>query len=119
MSKFEVENGVMIYYLPEELDHYAAEMIKRKSEKYFEEGHTDIRYLIFDFEKTTFMDSSGIGLITGRFRRVHDAGGQVYVVHVGETIDKILAMSGIYRIIKKRDTREDIMREMLEGEYYE
>lgn len=116
MSNYEVENGVMIYYLPCELDHYAAEMIKRKSESVFAEQN--IRYLIFDFEKTTFMDSSGIGLITGRFRKVHDQGGEVYVVHVGEPIDKLLHMSGIYRIVHKCDTKEDIMKEMLEGGYY-
>lgn len=117
MSSYETESGVMIYYLPPELDHYAAEMIKRKSERVFEEEK--IQYLIFDFEKTTFMDSSGIGLITGRFRRVHDRGGKVYVIHVGEAIDKILNMSGIYRIIHKRNTKEDIIKEMIEGGYYE
>lgn len=117
MNYYDVENGIMIYYLPSELDHYAAEKIKRKSEGVFEQER--IRYLIFDFEKTTFMDSSGIGLITGRFRRIHDSGGSVYVVNVSENIDKLLDMSGIYRIIKKFDTTEDIMRELVEGGYYE
>mgnify|MGYP000444255579 CR=1 FL=1 len=28
---YEVANGVLIYYLPEELDHYAADMLKRKT----------------------------------------------------------------------------------------
>ena len=117
MGTYEISNGVMIYYLPKELDHYSAECIKRKSEAVFETEKVD--YLIFDFKDTVFMDSSGIGLITGRFRKVHDAGGQVCVVNVNEGIDKILNMSGIYRIIKKRDTREDIINEMLEGGYYE
>ena len=63
---YEVANGVLIYYLPEELDHYAADMLKRKTAHVFDEE--EIRYLIFDFSKTQFMDSSGIGLITGRFR---------------------------------------------------
>ena len=62
---YEVANGVLIYYLPEELDHYAADMLKRKTAHVFDEE--EIRYLIFDFSKTQFMDSSGIGLITGRF----------------------------------------------------
>ena len=76
---YEVANGVLIYYLPEELDHYAADMLKRKTAHVFDEE--EIRYLIFDFSKTQFMDSSGIGLITGRFRMVHDKGGCVYAVH--------------------------------------
>lgn len=117
MKTFEISNGVMIYYLPKELDHYSADSIKRISDKVFDNER--INYLIFDFKDTEFMDSSGIGLITGRFRKVHDSGGQVCVVNVNDTIDKILNMSGIYRIISKRDTKDDIIREMLEGGYYE
>jgi stage II sporulation protein AA (anti-sigma F factor antagonist) len=117
MELYQVENGVMIYYLPRELDHYAAEKIKYKSEECFK--NDEIKYLIFDFDKTEFMDSSGIGLITGRFRRVHDQGGRVYVINVHEAIDKILKMSGIYRIVQKKDSRQEIINEILEGGYYE
>lgn len=114
---YEVGNGALIYYLPEELDHYAADCLKRKTEKEFESGQ--VRYLIFDFAKTSFMDSSGIGLITGRFRKVHDVGGKVYAIHVNDTIDRVLRMSGIYQILEKKDSKEDIKKEMLEGGYYE
>lgn len=114
---YEVENGVLIYYLPEELDHYAADMMKRKTKHIFEEQ--EIRYMIFDFSKTNFMDSSGIGLITGRFRIVHDKGGEVFAVHVSDAIDRVLLMSGIYRILKKMDSMDDIKKEMVKGGYYE
>lgn len=117
MEAFEVSNGVMIYYLPQELDHFAADRIKRKTESCFKDG--DIKHLIFDFDKTNFMDSSGIGLITGRYRKVHDAGGQVYVINMNANIDKILTMSGIYRIVKKKSSKEEIIKEMLKGGYYE
>lgn len=117
MELYEVSNNVMIYYLPKELDHFAADMIKRKTQKEFDESM--VKFLIFDFEKTTFMDSSGIGLITGRYRRVHDDGGRVYVINVGQTIDKVLTMSGIYRIVEKKETKEEIIKELLKGGYYE
>lgn len=117
MSGFEISNGVMIYYLPKELDHYAADKIKRNSEIVFESE--DVKHLIFDFENTRFMDSSGIGLITGRFRKVHDKGGCAYVINVNETIDKVLTMSGIYRIVSKMNTKEDIINALYEGGYHE
>lgn len=117
MKNYDVSNGVMIYYLPKELDHYAAEKIKKRSEAVFREE--DIKYLIFDFDDTVFMDSSGIGLITGRFRKVHDKGGTVYAINVKPAIDKILSMSGIYRILSKRENKEEIISEMIEGGYYE
>lgn len=117
MKKYEYSDGVMIYYLPKELDHYAAEKIKKDTENIFKEN--DVNYLIFDFEKTLFMDSSGIGLLTGRYRKVHDKGGSVCVINVSETIDKILKMSGIYRIMEKKNTKEDIIKDMVAGGYYE
>ena len=76
-------------------------------------------HLALDLSGVTFMDSSGIGLITGRFRMVHDKGGCVYAVHVNETIDRILLMSGIYRILKKMDSLDAIKKEMVKGGYYE
>ncbi|MBQ8912435.1 MAG: anti-sigma factor antagonist [Lachnospiraceae bacterium] len=117
MKKFEYSDGTLIYYLPKELDHYAAEKIKLGSEKVFDEN--EVKYIIFDFDKTLFMDSSGIGLITGRYRRVHDKGGKAYILNVNDSIDKLLTMSGIYRIIEKKDTKEDIIKEMVAGGYYE
>ena len=117
MKKYDYMDGVMVYYLPKELDHYSAEKIKKGSEDIFSDK--EVRYLIFDFDKTVFMDSSGIGLLTGRYRKVHDKGGSVFVINVNENIDKLLKMSGIYRIIEKKETKEDIIKEMITGGYYE
>lgn len=114
---FEFSNGVLIYYLPAELDHYQADLLKRKSESCFEEN--EVRYIVFDFEKVKFMDSSGIGLITGRYRRISGKKGLIYVINVSEPIDKLLFLSGIYRIAIKRDSKEEIVNDLLEGDYYE
>lgn len=113
---YEYSNGVLIYYLPPELDHYEADRIKRKSEEVFADG--DVKYIVFDFSKVNFMDSSGIGLITGRYRKISDKKGRAYVINVSEPIDKLLFLSGIYRIVMKRDSKEEIINDLLEGEYY-
>ena len=117
MGLFESSNGVIIYNLPRELDHFSADMIKRKSESIFE--REKIKYVIFDFEKTEFMDSSGIGLITGRFRKVFDNGGKAFVINVNDAVDRILTMSGLYKIVSKKQSKEDIINELLVGGYYE
>jgi stage II sporulation protein AA (anti-sigma F factor antagonist) len=111
---YECSNGVMIYYLPAELDHFQADRIKRKSEKEFTNGN--VRYVIFDFTNVRFMDSSGIGLITGRYRKIKD--GRVYVINTSENIDKLLYLSGIYRIAVKKGDKEEIINDLLKGEYY-
>ena len=56
--------------------------------------------MIFDFERTNFMDSSGIGVIMGRYRMVYLLGGDVWAVNTNDRIKKILTMSGVTKIIQ-------------------
>lgn len=59
-----------------------------------------IRYVIFDFAETNFMDSSGIGVIMGRYKRIYMLGGEVCAVHANERMKKILTMSGVTKIMQ-------------------
>ena len=97
---YEVANGVLIYYLPEELDHYAADMLKRKTAHVFDEE--EIRYLIFDFSKTQFMDSSGIALILRAQRRMQTLGGSLLVCRVPQQARRVLDAAGIDRVVTIR-----------------
>ena len=54
----------------------------------------------FDFENTSFMDSSGIGIIIGRYRKISSLGGRVYAIHADERIQRILKASGMSSIIE-------------------
>ncbi len=99
MNIYEKMGDTVIINLPEEVDDYRASMIIQGTDEAFADGR--IKNVVFDFEHTMFMDSSGIGLITRRFRDVHDRGGTVSVVNVNQRMDKILLMSGIYRIATK------------------
>ena len=56
--------------------------------------------VIFDFENTRFMDSSGIGLIVGRYKKVSCFGGKIVAMHVNARIQKILLMSGLKDMIE-------------------
>ena len=75
-----------------------AEEIRKNADSLIEEHQ--IKCVIFDFADTNFMDSSGIGVIMGRYRLVYLLGGEVWVVHANERMKKILTMSGVTRIIQ-------------------
>ena len=47
----------------------------------------------------SFMDSSGIGMIMGRYKNIRFAGGTVLAVRVNERIRRILTLSGVYKYI--------------------
>ena len=63
--------------------------------------------LTLDFSGVTFMDSSGVGLVMGRYKLMNYFGGSVTVKNVSERNEKILRLSGIEKIasIEKSVTR--------------
>lgn len=89
---------VLLFFSPENQDHHNAEEIRKRSDYLIDQNH--IRYVIFDFTDTTFMDSSGIGVIMGRYKRIYMLGGEVCAVHTSERMKKILTMSGVTRIMQ-------------------
>ena len=89
--KYQVQENCLTIFLPHELDHHNAEEIRRESDHLIIRNH--IRYIIFDFAETDFMDSSGIGMIMGRYR-------QICAAHANERVKKILTMSGVTKIME-------------------
>ena len=90
--EYQVQENCLTIYLPAEVDHHNAEEMKRKADKLIDRNH--IKYVIFDFENTDFMDSSGIGVIMGRYKTISLIGGEVWAVHTNARIRKILTLSG-------------------------
>lgn len=95
---FATEGSCLTIVLPKELDHPASDEIRRESDKIID--GTYIRTIVFDFEKTGFMDSSGIGLIMGRYRALGMRAGCICAVHVNSHIEKLLRLSGLHKYIK-------------------
>ena len=93
----------MTVFLPAELDHPASDIIRRETDRIM--GKIYIRTIIFDFAQTKFMDSSGIGLIMGRYRALGMRGGCIQAVHVDAYIERLLCLSGICKImVIRRET---------------
>ena len=61
---------------------------------------TNVENVVFDFEDTRFMDSSGIGIIMGRYRKISCFGGHVYAIHTDRQIQRIFRMSGLHKIVE-------------------
>ena len=95
---YQVEENCLTIFLPGELDHHNAEEIRKAADKLIEEKQ--IKCVIFDFQETNFMDSSGIGVIMGRYKMVYLLGGEVWAVHANARMKKILTMSGVTKIIQ-------------------
>lgn len=104
-SLFKTEGVCLTIILPKELDHPASDVIRKESDRIMD--RTYIRIIVFDFEKTGFMDSSGIGLIMGRYRALGMRTGCIRAVHVNSHIDKLLHLSGVHRYMEIQKLEAD------------
>lgn len=95
---FQVINNYLMIRLPEEIDHHQAGYISENADRYI--VRDEVHNVVFDFENTRFMDSSGIGIIMGRYRKISCFGGRVYAIHADSQIQRILKVSGLSKIIE-------------------
>ena len=84
--------------MPEEVDHHRSEEICKNADHFVLESQ--VANVVFDFEDTRFMDSSGIGIIIGRYKLISCFGGKVYVLHPDKQIRRMLQLSGVEKIVE-------------------
>ena len=97
MNCCHVKNQCLVIRLPKEIDHCQAEQIRQECERSF--MNFIIRDIIFDFSDTSFMDSSGIGVVIGRLKKVKNRDGKVCITNINKRVDKVFTLSGLYKII--------------------
>ncbi|NLB80357.1 MAG: anti-sigma F factor antagonist [Clostridiaceae bacterium] len=101
----EKKGEALIVRLEGELDHHYASKIKDGIDGAIMVG--DVRKIIFDFSRVVFMDSSGIGTIIGRYKLMQAVGGSVCAFGMSKRLNKIIAMSGILKIITIYKTEQE------------
>ena len=93
---FQIIDNCLMIRLPEEIDHHEAGFICETADRYL--LREDVRHVVF--ERTRFMDSSGIGIIMGRYRKISCFGGRVYAIHVDRQIERIFKLSGLNKVVE-------------------
>lgn len=76
-----------------EIDHHTATLLRSKIDEEIDRRLP--KKLTLDFSGVGFMDSSGIGLILGRSKRMQCAGGAVSVRGVSPQINRMLGLANI------------------------
>ena len=80
-----------------EIDHHNADKIRKAADIRIKSSNAI--NVIFDFSRVDFMDSSGIGVIMGRFKMTKLLGGKVVIFGVKKQVARLLEMAGIDRIV--------------------
>ncbi len=58
------------------------------------------RYLMLDFSRVRFIDSSGLGVLLGRYRELALTGGRIIIRHANDQVYRLLVASGLNRVIE-------------------
>lgn len=90
--------SVTTAYISGEIDHHSAASIRKEIDSSVELNMPDL--LVLDFSGVSFMDSSGIGLIMGRFRLLQKTGAALNICGASPSVYKMMKLGGIDRLAK-------------------
>lgn len=99
MLCYEKKKNALTVRLSGELDHSMVTAIRGELDALI--AQADVKKLIFDLKGLEFMDSSGIGLIIGRYKLMARRGGSVGVCGPDKRIDQLFRMAGIYQLVER------------------
>ena len=109
------DNDKLAIALHGEIDHHAMRLIRSEIDGLIEKLVP--RLLVFDLSDIVFCDSSGLGFLMGRYKKISALGGMMYIYAPSEAVRKILSLSGMDRLIKiKEADRKDTVKGFYGGE---
>lgn len=92
-----IKKDTLFIRLKGELDHHTSLELRERINILMAEY--PVVNLVFNMKDLDFMDSSGIGVILGRYNLVKRLGGMIVVCHLSSTIERIIRLSGLYKIV--------------------
>ena len=98
----DIDENSVTAYISGDIDHHSAAGLRSKIDEAVEYPEV----LVLDFGGVTFMDSSGIGLVMGRWKLMRDISGRVVIENAPKTIKKVMKMSGIEKLISAGEKKE-------------
>jgi len=101
---YEAKGEILIIHLPRELDNHNCRKLKYETDMLLAENY--INKVVFDFSKTEFMDSSGIGILLNRYKQMVRSGGKVTLYGAGTQVGRILTVGGIHKLMEHFDSKE-------------
>jgi stage II sporulation protein AA (anti-sigma F factor antagonist) len=102
--ELEVKHNVLCIRLAGELDHHTAEELRQRVTVLLEEN--PIHHIVLNLGELSFMDSSGLGVILGRYKQIKNGGGEMVVCSISPAVERLFEMSGLFKIIRKEQDED-------------
>lgn len=107
----EVKGQALLATLIGELDLHTSPAFKEEITAIFE-AHSQIKYLIINVHGVSFIDSSGLGVILGRYRELQARGGKLFFVEANPQVKRILQLSGFEKISEFATSATEVLKRM-------
>ncbi|WP_096153638.1 MULTISPECIES: anti-sigma F factor antagonist [Bacillus] len=101
---FEIKKNVLLIRLAGELDHHTAEALRAEASAIIEEH--SITHILLNLEELSFMDSSGLGVILGRYKQVKNVGGEMVICSISPAVKRLFDMSGLFKIMRLEESEQ-------------
>lgn len=98
--KYNLDKNTLFIYLIGELDECTASKVKSAVDNLIENVNGVIK-VVFNLSELSFMDSTGIGMLIGRYKKLKARSISVFIESPTLAIEKVLQVSGLYRIMPK------------------
>lgn len=96
--QIEITPQLVIAYLSGEIDHHCAGRIREAIDDTVAQMVPPPKQLYLDFGSVTFMDSSGIGLVMGRYKLITELGGTLKIVNLTPSFKRVMKMAGMDKL---------------------
>lgn len=102
-----VKRDILILRLKGELDDVSVCDLRTRISNYIDSYK--INHLVLNLQDLTFLDSSGIGFIIGRYHQLRKRNGDITISNINSRIERIIYISGLAKICKIRETEESVL----------
>lgn len=102
-----VKKDILILRLKGELDDVSVSDLRMRISNYIDSYK--INHLVLNLQDLSFLDSSGIGFIIGRYHQLRKRNGDITISNINSKIERIIYISGLAKICKIRETEESVL----------
>lgn len=94
------QGNSLYIYLSGEIDEHSVAAIRAEADRMIDDG-AGLSRAVFNLAGVKFMDSTGIGFLIGRYKRLQKYGMGMFLENPDQNADKILSLSGVYSLMPK------------------
>jgi stage II sporulation protein AA (anti-sigma F factor antagonist) len=107
---FSIKGQTLVVRIGGEMDLAVAEYIRQEIDRRF--SREGAKNILLDLKGVTFMDSSGLGVVLGRYKKVAAIGGRMAIIHVAPQVKRVLDVAGVNKLMDYFRSEQQALAEL-------